>query len=557
MTPEKAAGREGQVRFIIRVFTLHWRKIASFCLAGMVLAAFLGNTRPPRPTHRAGIGLLIKQLAWRNAGEHGSEPLFTFDTSASASVNRIDRTLLLKDTEEAVAGVSDDSSERVDDAEDRPSFSIRLMPWNERNTVDISVLAYDDDGALSAAKAAAEFFTVQLRKSVEREYAEVLALLREELERTTQQLEKASQEDATGTALLDRRMQVLLVRELDLRIGERAEAGLVHAALPPSLNRLESRPVDAAIGLIAGFLLGFGLALMLELMDTSIKREEDVKAALELSTIACVPQVTEPLRKRLLAPRNGDAESRGVLQKEGDDLKSLFSVAFSILSLNLEYAMFGRVCKVVAVTSAVPGEGKSTTAYYMARAVTQRWGRVLLIDGAGRRPIQHRNAGVEREPGLLAVLTGEIDVDAAIRPTSVDGLSVLAAGRADGMLRFDMASERMRETLEQLEKTFDLIIIDCPPVLVGTETLHLASHADTVLLVVSVNNARRETVKRAADLLQSACGHLAGVVLNGVATSKSFHYYYYYSPFGEKGQNEIKRWHNREPKRDTPAQDET
>lgn len=341
-------------------------------------------------------------------------------------------------------------------------------------------------------------------------------------------------------------------KEFDIRTALGREAGqveryeTVEASVLPYGGGRTQRWMNFVIGALVGFVVGFGLAVMMEIMDTSIRGIEDVVDHIGLDVLGTIPKM------RFGKPRGG-RRKRGTYVAATDedqidacivtqhDPKSPISEAYRTLRTNFQFATLRQKPKTIMVTSAVPGEGKTTTAVNMAVTMADRGIRVLLIDTDLRRPNVHRVLKMERGPGLADVLREGIDVHSVIRPTRIENLSIVSSGRVPPNPSELIGSERMQRLMKLLSSEFDLVVCDAPSILVVTDPVLLATHVDTVIVVISVNNARRETVQRAQKLLQAANAHVAGAVLNGLEATRRhyYYYYYYYEDGGGKGQ---RRW---------------
>lgn len=343
-------------------------------------------------------------------------------------------------------------------------------------------------------------------------------------------------------------------REFDIRTALSREAGqverheTVEASLLPHRGAHTQRWMNFVIGGLVGFVVGFGLAVMMEIMDTSIRSIEDVASYVGIEVIGTIPKMRfgKPRggrRKRgtYVTPAQEDQIDACIVTQH--DPKSPISEAYRALRTNFQFATIQLKPRTIMITSAVPGEGKTTTAVNLAVTMADRGIRVLLIDTDLRRPNVHRVLKMERGPGLADVLREGIDVHSVIRPTRIENLSIISSGRVPPNPSELIGSERMQRLMVLLSGEFDLVVCDAPSILVVTDPMLLATHVDTVILVISVNNARRETVQRAQKLLQAASAHVAGVVLNGLeATRRHYYYYYYYYEDGSgKGQ---RRWYH-------------
>ncbi|MBL7649160.1 MAG: polysaccharide biosynthesis tyrosine autokinase [Candidatus Hydrogenedentes bacterium] len=305
--------------------------------------------------------------------------------------------------------------------------------------------------------------------------------------------------------------------------------------------------VNFAIGGLVGLVLSFGLAMMIEFNDTSIRSIEDVNEYIGLEVIGTIP------RMRFGRPRGGrrrratyvstvDEEQIDSCIVTQHDPKSPISEAYRTLRTNFQFATIKLKPKTVMVTSAVPGEGKTTTAVNLAVTMADRGMRVLIVDTDLRRPNVHRVLRMERGPGLADVLREGLDPKSVIRPTRIENLWIISSGRVPPNPSELIGSDHMAALMGQLGDEFDLVICDAPSVLVVTDPVLLATHVDTCMMVVSTNNARRETVVRAKKLLTTAQVDVAGVVVNGLETTRRHYYYYYY--YYDDGSQGRRKWYH-------------
>ncbi|MBI5094004.1 MAG: polysaccharide biosynthesis tyrosine autokinase, partial [Candidatus Hydrogenedentes bacterium] len=342
----------------------------------------------------------------------------------------------------------------------------------------------------------------------------------------------------------------VLEKEFDLRTSMGKGSGqvmrnnrvLVSGESPPLRSW-----VNFALGGCIGFLIGIALAFAVETLDTSIRSLEDVSEYIGIEVIGTIPKMK--FGKGRSARRHG-AHVPDVDEEEVDacivtqhDPKSPISEAYRTLRTNFQFATIQQKPKTLMVTSAVPGEGKTTTAVNLAVTMADRGIRVLLIDTDLRRPNVHRVLKVERGPGLSDVLRESLDVHTVIRKTRIENLSIISSGRVPPNPSELIASERMLHLVKLLGREFDLVVCDAPSILVVTDPVLLATHMDTVILVVSVNNARRETIQRAKKLLDTAQASVAGVVLNGLEATRR-HYYYYYYYYDDAAGGRTRRWYH-------------
>jgi polysaccharide biosynthesis transport protein len=347
------------------------------------------------------------------------------------------------------------------------------------------------------------------------------------------------------------------------RMAEEVEAGdvdIVNLADLPYVPEWSTTPLKLALGLLLGLLLGAGLAFLLEALNTSIRKPEDLELALHVPGLAVIPRLSgkplaprrlggllPPARKAALrSPHNSAAAIGTVMQP--------FSIgveAFRMLRTSLVWCEQGDNMKTLVVTSAAPGEGKTLTSANLSVTFAYDGLRVLLIDCDVRRPRLHGLFRVPRSPGLMELLTpssngsdtpsltfnaaaGRTDsgrpITDVIQPTSVRGLSLLTCGALPTNASNLLSGLRMRVLLQELAKSFDLVILDTPPVLATADAGILGSLADGVLLVVRAGQTDRVAAKRAHQQLVNVGARIVGTVLNdpGGEVSQYGDYYYPY-----------------------------
>lgn len=305
--------------------------------------------------------------------------------------------------------------------------------------------------------------------------------------------------------------------------------------------------VNLLIGGIIGFVIVLGFWVMAEMNNTAIRSIEDVNTHLALEVIGTIPRMRFGRPRRFLSRRRRATYVTTVDEEQIDacivtqhDPKSPISEAYRTLRTNFQFATLKRPLRTVMMTSAVPGEGKTTTAVNLAVTMADRGMRVLIVDTDLRRPNVHRVLRMERGPGLADVLREGLDPQSVIRPTRIENLWIISSGRVPPNPSELIGSDRMSELMQQLGGAFDIVICDAPSVLVVTDPVLLATHVDTCVMVVSTENARRETILRAKKLLEAADCEITGVVVNGLETTRRHYYYYYY--YYDEGASVRRRW---------------
>jgi capsular exopolysaccharide synthesis family protein len=293
-------------------------------------------------------------------------------------------------------------------------------------------------------------------------------------------------------------------------------------------------------------------------LNTSIRKPEDLELALHVPGLAVIPRLTSSSapapRRALLRPgKRAELETRQANASALGTVTQPFSIgveAFRMLRTSLIWCEQGDSMKTLVVTSAAPGEGKTLTSANLSVTFAYDGLRVLLIDCDVRRPRLHGLFQVPRAPGLMELLTpqyngkdsgltfnpsnGQTDsgrpLSEIIRPTNVRGLSLLTCGALPTNPSGLLSGVRMRVLLQELAKSFDLVILDTPPVLATADAGILAALADGVLLVVRAGQTDRVAAKRAHQQLVNVGARVVGTVLNdpGGEVSQYGDYYYPY-----------------------------
>jgi len=353
------------------------------------------------------------------------------------------------------------------------------------------------------------------------------------------------------------------------RMAETVEAGdieIVDLADLPYTPLWATASIKFGLGLFLGLLLGCGLAFVLEAVNTTIRRPEDIETALHLPGLAVIPRLTAgplPARARLGKPKkSGEQRAENIASTAAaiGTVAQPFSIgteAFRMLRTSLLWSDGGDRLKTLVVTSAAPGEGKTLTAANLAASFAHDGLGVLLVDCDVRRPKLHGLFHAPRTPGLLDLLapgkgagghgvrslTYEADgpgteetLEHVLRETPIAGLTLLTCGALPTNASNLLSGFRMRSLLEELSRRFDLVILDTPPVLATADAGILGSLADGVLMVVRAGHTDRSAAQRARNQLTNVGSRVIGAVLNDPKGEVSQYgdYYYPYEYVAEK-----------------------
>lgn len=210
-----------------------------------------------------------------------------------------------------------------------------------------------------------------------------------------------------------------------------------------------------------------------------------------------------------------------------NDPKSPISEQYKTIRTNIQFSSVDREIRKLVVTSAGPGEGKSTTIANLAVVFAQQGKKVLLIDADLRKPTVHYTFNFTNTFGLTNVLTRQSRFDEVINETFEKNLYVLTSGPIPPNPAELLGSRAMENLMEEAAEEFDMILFDAPPLLAVTDGQVLASKCDGSILVVSSGKTETENAVKAKELLEAANSHIVGVVLNNKKMDNSKHYYYY------------------------------
>jgi len=266
---------------------------------------------------------------------------------------------------------------------------------------------------------------------------------------------------------------------------------------PESPNLLRRIAGGAALGL----LVGFAGAALRHALDTRVRSQSDLEAVTDVPVLGVIGHDPEAGRRPLIVhadPRSPRAES------------------FRSLRTNVQFLDLDEMNRSFTVTSAVPSEGKSTTAANLAIAMAENGARVVLVDADLRRPRLAQILELEGAAGLTDVLIGRAELDDVTVPWGAGGLSVLPAGGIPPNPSELLGSASMRALMHELEVTYDAVIVDAPPLLPVTDAAILARLTSGAILIAALGRTSRHQLRAAFDALAGTGSRAFGVVLTMV-----------------------------------------
>jgi polysaccharide biosynthesis transport protein len=417
---------------------------------------------------------------------------------------------------------------------------------NVSSVVEVSLLSSDPDGAALMVNVYAQTYVEKLRDEQQTQIIELTAKLADQLEVVqrdivtanqplsdiSDEIEAAANAGDSGTVASKNAEREQLAEQLEpqltalsnteARLQEQmyqmqfaaplangGGAEVISPAFAPTRPVTPNMPLNLAIGTIFGIFLGIAVAFLRDYFDDSVKSKEMVEKVTGVPALGLIPKFD-----------TGDSELVTAAYPTSPAAEAFRSLRTSVKFLGVD-----REVRVVQITSPSPGEGKTVIAANLATVFAQAGDRVVLVGGDLRRPRAEELLGVPLTPGLTGVLIGEVALPQAIRV--VDGLpnlSVLPAGLPPPNPSELLSGERARRLIDVLAQTYDLVIIDCPPVLPVTDALVLARMADTTLLATSANRTSRRSLDRTVEMLEQVGAPLVGTVLTSMSRDHAYHH---------------------------------
>jgi succinoglycan biosynthesis transport protein ExoP len=325
------------------------------------------------------------------------------------------------------------------------------------------------------------------------------------------------------------------------RIAEAAEVGQVEIVdlASRAVASQASRIRFIAFALFLGFLVGCGIVLLLEALDRTVKRRDDVETSLHIPVLGIIPRIeSNGVQKGRIAALVGLANGkpadmgrrRKVALTSAIQARSPGAEAFRQLGTSVFYSRAGQSARRILITSPAEGDGKTSIASNLAVTLTHQGHRVLLVDCDvfGK---MHSIFQLPVSPGVSEVVLEGIHPADVIHLTGVPGLSVMTSGKPPKNGHDVVGSDRMRAMLRDVTHEFDLVILDCSPVLALADSTILSVNADAVLLVVRAGHTAASAAVEAVRQLSTVGARVAGVVLND-PEDRARQYGSYYPSYG-------------------------
>lgn len=296
---------------------------------------------------------------------------------------------------------------------------------------------------------------------------------------------------------------------------------------------------NTLVGMAAAFLLIVLLIIVMDFFDNTIKDADNLGKRYNKAIIGEIQQFA-PEKKR-------NRSAQDYLRLTDKDVPFYVVESYKSIRTNVTFSLSTTEQKIFAVSSANPGEGKSTTSANIAIALAQSGNQVLLIDADMRKSMQHKIFSLKNKKGLSSAISKMHKLEDCIQKNVLENLDIMTAGPTPPNPSELLASQNMDRLLDELNKQYDIIIIDTSPVNVVTDAMELAKNISGIIMVVCYGKTTNEALDAAVKKTEFAQMNLFGFILNGVKTNHGGRYYkkdrYYYKKgygYGYYGANSEK-----------------
>jgi capsular exopolysaccharide synthesis family protein len=342
--------------------------------------------------------------------------------------------------------------------------------------------------------------------------AEIDAAIKQQHDSKDPQVDAAAVEtkQQDGQAITADKAQIAALASIN------TDPGAIIAAPNDPGGQSSPRPkLDLALGAFLGLIVGAGWALVDDRLDDSLRGRDDLEETMGLPVLAAIPKV-ESWKDR-----------DGVRLVTIQEPRSPSSEAYRTLRTNVMVAAARNDVKTILVSSALEGEGKTTTVANLAVTLAQSGKRVVLVSADMRRPRLHEFFGLENDRGLAEILSHKMPAWEGLQESGVENLWIFLSGKVADAPAELLSSDRMIDFISERREVVDFIVIDSPPLLAVADGLELAARVDGVLYVADAEHTPRGALKEARRQLEWVGARVLGAVLNRAPLVRASSYYGY------------------------------
>ena len=330
---------------------------------------------------------------------------------------------------------------------------------------------------------------------------------------------------------LEEKYQEVLINEQSIP----GNVFIMNYAYPPLAPAKPNRPLIIIFGIIIGFSFGFSFIYLKDYLNKKIKTPEDIENQ-GFKFLTWIPQIKR--NKKL----NSEEEFLILTDPE-----SLVGESFRTLRTRIQFSKTRSNAKTIIVTSSAPGEGKTMISLNLAGSFARDEKKTIIVDCDLRKPRVHSILQESVSPGLTDYLFGKVSFENIIKMSKLTKMDFIPAGTIHSNASEILNSKKMIALLQRLKETYDIIVLDSPPILAVADTEVLSNFVDASILVVSSNSTELEWIKQSVDLLKREQSTFLGIVLNnydfamGYPSSYKNHGYYYSNDDTKKGKKKFER----------------
>jgi non-specific protein-tyrosine kinase len=409
---------------------------------------------------------------------------------------------------------------------------IRIEPVRDTQIIQVSVQTTDPAFSASIANAIVSTFSTQIQDIQTKRFSQSKLTLETQLAETDKQIADLvnqaelavtqSEKDRLDAKVVEYRTiySNLLTSYEQIRLSEAQSVSSVVQVVPAVPNTDPVEPNiwrNTILAALLGFLIAAVALIARESLDDTVKTPNEITRKFDLPILGVIyhhsSEGTSPIT--ISEPRSPVAE------------------AYRALRTNINYASVDRPLRTILITSAIPGDGKSTTIINLGVVLAQNGKRVIIADCDLRRPQIHTHFGLTNRQGMSTLFASSGDgLNSVRQSTPVDGLTVVTSGSLPPNPSELMGSQKLQTILNTMRNSADIILIDTPPTLTVTDASALAPSLDGILLVVRPGKTKVSALRQTIEQLRQVNARILGIVMNDVAVSGkpySYHYNYYHN----------------------------
>lgn len=442
-----------------------------------------------------------------------------------------------------------------------PQYKSSAMFYVNNSDISVGTSLSIDSGDISASKSLVKTYIVILNtretlvdvidySGVNRRYSELKDMIvAESVDETEVFRVVVTSHDPQEANKIAEAIAYILPKRIS-SIVEGTSAKVVDSSVVSSVPSSPSYTVNTLMGFLIGFVLSAGMIVLQELFNITIRSEEDIAQVCKHPILAGVPDMAAPSKGGYYYASGNKKKKKGSTYATGKNstgqpmligsgISFAAAEAYKLLRTKLQFSFTDdQGCRVIGVSSALSGEGKSLSAVNLAHTLSQLDKKVILIDCDMRRPTLAEKLKIKSKPGLSNFLTGQSDTEGMIQYCGIKqeekAFHVIAAGENPPNPIELLSSKRMASVLKGLRKTYDYVILDLPPVGEVSDALAIAKETDGILLVVRQNYCDRLALSDTVRQFAFIDSKILGVVFNctnehGAKYEKGYYKRYYRS----------------------------